>query len=239
MSEQDNELIAAIAHHTAALYHRDADPGVVVSVLTALVRAVVDAIAPANRACILVVADGTLTVPAATDPTAVNLVRLERAAGGGPCLAAAAHHRFGAGVPVDVTGFDRWPELRRRVLADTPARCVLPIHLFRTDHTHAALAVFSDAPSAFDATAVSAATTVATVIGLAVHAAERERQFDEALQSRDLLGQAKGVLMERYSLNAEGAFGMLQRISQDTNTKVVTLAERLITTDHPEPPAPA
>lgn len=236
MPAQDSELIAAIAHHTAAVYRRDADPDVVVAVLTSLVRTVVDSIATANRACILVVTDGTVTVPAATDNTAVELVRLERATGGGPCLAAAAHHRFGAGAPVDVAAFERWPALRRRILADTSTRSVLPIHLFRTEHTHAALAVFSDTPAAFDATAVTAASTVATVVGLAVHAAERERQFDEALRSRDLLGQAKGVLMERYSLDSNGAFEMLRRISQDTNTKVVTLAERLIDADHPSTP---
>ena len=42
--------------------------------------------------------------------------------------------------------------------------------------------------------------------------------------------------MERYSLDSEGAFRMLARISQDTNTKVVTLAERLIDADHPSTP---
>ena len=206
------------------------------SVLTSLIQTVVDAIATASRACILVVTDGALTVPAATDTTAVELVRLERAAGGGPCLAAAAHRRFGSGEPVDVDAFERWPELRRRILAGTPARSVLPIHLFRTEHTHAALAVYSDAPAAFDGAAVTAAITVATVIGLAIHARERERQFGNALQSRDLLGQAKGILIERYSLDSKQAFGMLARISQDTNTKVVTLAERVIDADHPSAP---
>lgn len=237
MPQQSNELIAAIAHHTAALYHRNADPGVAVSALASLTLSVVDALDAADRACIVVVTGGAVTVSAATDATATELVRLERVTGGGPCLAAAAHHRFGTGAPLDVTAFDRWPALRQRVLTDTPARSVLPLHLFRTEHSRAALAVYSDIPGAFDAAAVAAASTVATVIGLAVHAAERERQFEEALHSRDVLGQAKGVLMERYSLNSEGAFGMLRRISQDTNTRVVTLAERLIDTDHPSPPA--
>ena len=61
----------------------------------------------------------------------------------------------------------------------------------------------------------------------------RERRFRKALASRDILGQAKGLLMERYSVDEHVAFDMLKRLSQDTNGKVVHLAQRLIATDHP------
>ena len=48
-----------------------------------------------------------------------------------------------------------------------------------------------------------------------------------ALASRDLIGQAKGVLMERYEITADQAFALLARASQDTNRKLTEVAEHL------------
>lgn len=73
---------------------------------------------------------------------------------------------------------------------------------------------------------------------LASHAAiallhdNRERQFKAALASRDVIGQAKGMIMERFRVDALHAFAMLTAISQETNTPVRDLAARLV--DHPD-----
>jgi AmiR/NasT family two-component response regulator len=50
----------------------------------------------------------------------------------------------------------------------------------------------------------------------------------EALENRDVIGQAKGMLMERHGISADEAFDRLVRISQDTNVKLHTVAERLV-----------
>ena len=50
----------------------------------------------------------------------------------------------------------------------------------------------------------------------------------EALENRDVIGQAKGILMERHGISADEAFGRLVRISQDTNVKLHTVAEQLV-----------
>lgn len=49
-------------------------------------------------------------------------------------------------------------------------------------------------------------------------------QLHQALATRDLIGQAKGILMERFDLDASAAFEMLVRSSQDTNMKLVDVA---------------
>ncbi|CAN5581678.1 hypothetical protein BH11ACT6_BH11ACT6_12460 [soil metagenome] len=59
-------------------------------------------------------------------------------------------------------------------------------------------------------------------------------QFHAALRNRDIIGQAKGMLMERYAISATAAFALLRKLSQDTNTRVETVAERLIQVDHPD-----
>ena len=60
--------------------------------------------------------------------------------------------------------------------------------------------------------------------------------LQRAVDSRDLIGQAKGILMERFSLDDEGAFEMLVKSSQDTNLKVTEVA-RWLTSDVGNRPA--
>jgi AmiR/NasT family two-component response regulator len=57
---------------------------------------------------------------------------------------------------------------------------------------------------------------------------EQERQFKAALATRDVIGQAKGMIMERFGVDAARAFAMLRAISQHTNTPLRDLATRLV-----------
>jgi AmiR/NasT family two-component response regulator len=62
--------------------------------------------------------------------------------------------------------------------------------------------------------------------------AENE-QLRHAIDTRDTIGQAKGMLMERFDIDAVGAFDLLVRLSQNTNTRVEQIARKLIEIDHP------
>jgi AmiR/NasT family two-component response regulator len=55
-------------------------------------------------------------------------------------------------------------------------------------------------------------------------------QLRSAVASRDRIGQAKGIIMERYDLDDVGAFDMMRRLSQETNTTLVEIARRVIGT---------
>ncbi|TYD00460.1 ANTAR domain-containing protein [Arthrobacter echini] len=57
---------------------------------------------------------------------------------------------------------------------------------------------------------------------------ETSRQLQAAVESRDLVGQAKGILMERHSITAEAAFALLQGQSSRRNSRLVDVAEQLI-----------
>lgn len=65
---------------------------------------------------------------------------------------------------------------------------------------------------------------------IAFASAKEEDDLHEALVNRDLIGQAKGILMERYDVPAERAFLILSRLSQETNTKVHVVASELVRT---------
>ncbi len=61
----------------------------------------------------------------------------------------------------------------------------------------------------------------------------RAEQFRNALASRDIIGQAKGMLIERFKVDAEQAFDLLKRLSQTSNTPVANIARQLVLAEHP------
>ena len=64
----------------------------------------------------------------------------------------------------------------------------------------------------------------------AVAGAEHEGNLRSAVSSRDVIGQAKGILMERHRLTADQAFAVLARVSQEMNRKLVDVARELTDT---------
>jgi AmiR/NasT family two-component response regulator len=58
----------------------------------------------------------------------------------------------------------------------------------------------------------------------------RTQGLTRALESRDVIGQAKGILMSRYRLSAEASFELLRRVSQDRNLKLRDVAGQVVET---------
>ena len=77
--------------------------------------------------------------------------------------------------------------------------------------------------------------------GTAIAAADAQHfeNVTSALLNRDIIGQAKGILMERFKITSDQAFAVLAKVSQDTNRKVSAVAEDLARTGTwtPGPPA--
>ncbi len=71
---------------------------------------------------------------------------------------------------------------------------------------------------------------LATFAALALAEAQHADQMHDALGNRDVIGQAKGVLMERHGITADVAFSVLSRISQAENLKVAEIARRFVET---------
>jgi GAF domain-containing protein len=151
--------------------------------------------------------------------------------GEGPCLSAAWEHHV---MHVEDLGIDeRWPRYRHEALANTPIRSILSYELFVDGGTMAALNFFADQPHAFTGDSIELGGVFATHVALAWSMMRRQDQFRGALASRDIIGQAKGIIMERFNLDAVEAFELLTRLSQQSNTKIVDIAHVLIETEHP------
>jgi AmiR/NasT family two-component response regulator len=74
-------------------------------------------------------------------------------------------------------------------------------------------------------------------VALAWGMLRRDEQFRSGLASRDRIGQAKGIVMERFDVDAVQAFELLKRLSQQSNTKLVDIAQRVIETRGSQPRA--
>lgn len=127
----------------------------------------------------------------------------------------------------------RWPAYGIDAVAETPIRSVMSFKLFTARQSLGALNVYADQPHAFDSAAEEVGVVFATHAALAWDNVRRERQFRRALESRDAIGQAKGMIMERYRLDADAAFKLLTKMSQNSNTPVAVLARELIAINHP------
>jgi GAF domain-containing protein len=151
--------------------------------------------------------------------------------GEGPCVAAAWQHHV---MHVADLGVDeRWPRYQQYALANTPIRSILSFELFADHDTMAALSFFGHHPHAFTDESIELGGIFATHVALAWSMMRRNDQFRSALASRDMIGQAKGVIMERFNLDAVEAFDLLARLSQQSNTKLIDIARALIDSEHP------
>jgi AmiR/NasT family two-component response regulator len=93
-----------------------------------------------------------------------------------------------------------------------------------------ALNVYAERPHAFGPDTRTIGMIFAAHSSVAWNAARRDEQFKKALSSRDTIGQAKGMIMERYGVDAVQAFAVLRKLSQDANVPLVQIATELVKT---------
>jgi transcriptional regulator with GAF, ATPase, and Fis domain len=167
-----------------------------------------------------------IDTPAATHKWPLLLDEIQQRHGEGPCLTAAWDERtvYLANMETDL----RFPLYARDALEQTPIRSVMAFQLWIAGETMGALNVYAETPNAFSAETEAVGLVFAAHSSVAWNAARRDEQFKKALASRDVIGQAKGMLMERYSVSAIQAFDLLRKLSQDSNTPLTQIAADLI-----------
>ncbi len=145
--------------------------------------------------------------------------------GEGPCLESAIEQRTIRIDDMDID--DRWPRFAVAA-AGLGVQSMICFQLYVEGFNFGALNLHSSRKLAFDADAESIGALFAAHAAIAFSSAREEQQIRAALTSRDVIGQAKGMLMERYKLSSQAAFALLSRLSQDTNTKLADLANQVV-----------
>lgn len=127
----------------------------------------------------------------------------------------------------DLRTDDRWPDFAPAAV-EAGILSMLSFRLFTFDSRVGALNLFSEKVDAFSDESETAAGMLATQAATALIANDRALQFRSALASRDIIGQAKGMLMERFDVDAVRAFELLARVSNDSNVPLAEIAERVV-----------
>ena len=143
----------------------------------------------------------------------------------GPCLDA-AYDELTVRV-TDMASETRWPEFARRA-SQAGAASMLSLQLYVEGDNLGALNLYSRTPNAFDDESEQVGLLFASHAAVAYAGVRKEAQLAKAVVSRDLIGQAKGILMERYNVSGERAFLVLTRISQNTQRKLNDIAAELV-----------
>jgi len=178
--------------------------------------------------------DGRYTTVAASGNVALELDKVQYRLGAGPCVAAASTGE--SAEIVDTRAAGKWPDFAA-LAAVAGCGSVLSFPLPVREKVAGALNVYNKEFTVTDERTRALISRFADYAVVPVSnmylyesAVERAQHLAAALDSRAVIDQAKGILMERYKLTADLAFQALTRVSMETNTKVRDIAERFVRT---------
>ncbi|HEY8300571.1 MAG TPA: GAF and ANTAR domain-containing protein [Jatrophihabitans sp.] len=215
------DLLARLARDLAA--EPDVD-----GVLRRVVDAAVFQLDGADHAGITVLSKRSVSTPVCSDDLVLKVDAAQYSANEGPCLNAALD-------PVPMVRVDdlrtdaRWPTFAAAAV-ELGVLSMLSFQLYTEHDTIGALNIYADEANAFDDEDCHTGQLLATHAAVAAAAAVEAGNLRTALESRDVIGQAKGILMSRYQLTADQAFDLLITASQHTHRKLNDVASQLAAT---------
>ena len=217
-----------LAMRMAELARMIAAPRTLEQILNDVTTTAVELIPGADVSGILLVKKGgDFESLADTAGLAAELDKLQHDFGEGPCAEAALLETVVRSD--DLRTESRWPSyapaaVKLGVLSG------LSFKLYTADRTAGALNLFSFRANVWDTDAETTGAVLAAHGAAAILAKRHGEQMEAALSTRDRIGQAKGIIMERYGVDDVRAFEMLRAISQESQTKLAAVAHRVIET---------
>ncbi|GAA1569138.1 GAF and ANTAR domain-containing protein [Kribbella sancticallisti] len=192
-----------------------------------VVQFAVRALACCQAGIVLAVRGRRPEIGAVTDPLIERIHAVQIAADDGPMIAALQREELIRIADVRTDG--RWPHWAALVCA-SGIRTVLHLPLMVGNRASGVLSLYCETPDALTGDDEAVAHILARHASVAVASAQHEASLAQAVDARKLIGQAMGILMERYGLSDDRAFEVLKRYSQDSNTKLRDVAQQLIDT---------
>ncbi|NYJ01841.1 transcriptional regulator with GAF, ATPase, and Fis domain [Nocardioides thalensis] len=194
--------------------------------LTAIVRAAQDAIPDMNHAGISIShRDGRIETLAGTDQLVWDLDSVQYDLNEGPCVSSVKDD------PVVVVEHarqeQRWPRYMPRAV-EAGLRAQLALRLYTDEDTIGGLNLYSTESETVSSDTVQMAELFAAHATIALNRTRYEHQLNEALASRKAIGQAIGLIMQRYQIDEDRAFHFLVRASSSSNLKLRVIADELI-----------
>ena len=215
------------------------------TVLARLVESATGTIPETSSATVTILRGDSAWTAAASHTWAAELDEHQYAAHDGPCMHAA---RTGRLVRLDTSQADRWSEFCAAARDQQVAVAIGAPLLIDEDivQTAAALNLTTAEAEGFDPLDEALLELFTHALSTAINHAYRHQrarglldQLGRALDTRDVIGQAKGLLMARHSCGAEEAFEHLRHASQQANVKLHEVAARLISSETGDGPSPS
>ena len=186
-----------------------------------------DVVPGCEQAGISLVRERRVDTPASFGPLARTCDELQEKLGSGPCVTALLES---AVVRIDDVRSDaRWPDFAAGA-ASAGLGSMVACRLATQRDALGALNLYATVPGAFTAESEAMAVGYAAHVSLALSALDREHNLRRAMRSRELIGQAMGILMERHRVTASQAFDVMVHASQQSNVKLRIIAEELVRT---------
>lgn len=169
-------------------------------------------------------ADGRLVTSAPTDDVLLRVDAVQYELQEGPCYEAVAEtpHVISSNLGAD----ERFPRYGPMAV-EHGIRSQVGVRLFDTSRSQGALNLYSNRVGAFD-DLETLSSLFAHQAGVAIAYARHVENLEEAVRTRTTIGQAVGIVMERYQLDDERAFAFLARLSQQRNVKLRQVADEII-----------
>jgi transcriptional regulator with GAF, ATPase, and Fis domain len=182
-----------------------------------------------DHASLLVRKDGRYVTVGASDSIAQRVDDMERQAGDGPCVDAIEEET--PQIETDLTSPNSWPQLAKRIIAETPVRGAMGFRILVDKRKTGALNLFSDTAGVFDTESAGQAIVLASFASVAINAVAQGEDVStlrRGLLSNREIGKAVGMLMMLHGVDEQNAFDILRRYSQDLNIKLADVARSVI-----------
>lgn len=170
-------------------------------------------------------ADGRVETVASSDPLVDQADALQYELGEGPCLTAAESQ--GLWAVAETAADPQWPHWGPKAAA-LGLHSVLSVHLFTGRLVLGALNLYAKSARQYSDDDIQTAQIVAAHASVGLARSRSEQNLWRAVDARHAVGQAQGILMERFSIGSEQAFAVLKRHSQEHNIKIRDVALHLL-----------
>lgn len=194
--------------------------------LDAAVALAVEMVTGCNAAAITIVHGTLFETPAATSDLVRRGDRLQYETNEGPCMDSLRKEQ--TTISSDLEHESRWPTWGPRVVEELGIRSMLCFQLFTDHETLGALNLYSTTIDAFNDIDQAIGLTLAAQIAVSLSATRKRATQSSGIISATTIGQAQGILMERYGLTVKLAFELMKRVSKDSKTEISQIAEELV-----------
>jgi GAF domain-containing protein len=228
MTLRNHDLALQMAELARSIALRSVDE--VLTDVTTAAKQLIDGVDLAG--VLLIGTGGSFETRAPTSDLMFKIDQLQMRFLEGPCVQAALDE-----IVVRTDDFHnepKWPNYSP-AMVELGVRSGLSFKLYTADRTAGALNLFAFEQKLWDSEAETIGMVLAAHAAAAVLASREGDHLKSALSTRDRIGQAKGIIMERFGIDDVRAFAMLRQLSQDGNIKLTDVAQRVIDTRAQQP----